>query len=77
MLGVMKMGLSFSEIVDRIQELDSDSKKELLGLLRAWLAEDRRQEIARNAQEARGEYAQRKLKSGDIDELMADLYAED
>ena len=67
---------SFSEIVDRIQKLDTDSKEELLGLLRAWLAEDRRQEIARNAREARGEYAQRKLKSGDIDDLMADLYAE-
>ena len=71
------MRASFSEIVDRIQELDTDSKEELLGLLRAWLAEDRRQEIARNARDARSEYAQGKLKSGDIDDLMADLYAED
>jgi hypothetical protein len=71
------MRASFSEIVDRIQELDSDSKEELLDLLRAWLAEDRRQEMARNAREARSEYAQGKLKTGGVDELMADLYAED
>ena len=75
--GVLDMPVSFAEIVDQIQELDSDSKQELIDLLRARLAEERRHEIARNARMARAEHAQGKLKSGGIEELMADLYAED
>lgn len=71
------MAMSFSEIVDQAHELDSASKEELIGLLRSWLAEDRRREIAHNAREARSEYAQGKLKSGNVDDLMADMYAKD
>ncbi len=71
------MPTPFSEIVDQIHELDNDSKEELLDLLRAWLAEDRRREIAHNAETARTEYAQGRLKTGSVNDLMTDLYAED
>ena len=41
------------------------------------LLEQRRENIADNARAARADYAQGKLKSGNLDDLMADLYTED
>ncbi len=71
------MQTSFADIVESIQNLDTEAKRELLDLIQTWLIEERRQEIARNADTARAEHAQGKLKSGSIDELMADLHGED
>ena len=45
-------------------------------LLQAWLVEERREEIRRNALEAERELDRGTLKSGTVDELMADLHAQ-
>ena len=71
------MGATFADIVEEIRALDPDSQAEILHLIEAWLAEGRRQEIAHNARQARDAYAAGTLKSGTLDDLMADLYAED
>lgn len=69
--------ITFSRIVDDVRRLDVESKHELLALLRKWLIEERREEIARNAELAASAHAQGQARSGNIDDLMADLYGED
>ncbi len=71
------MPTTFSEIVDHVRQLDPESKHELLRLLRQWVVEERREEILRHAEEAETEHAHGRAKTGSVDELIADLYAED
>jgi len=71
------MSTTFAAIVEEIRALDKESKEDLLELIRAWLIEERRGDILRNAEQAEAEHAQGQTKSGDVDALMADLHAED
>jgi len=71
------MPLSFAEVVESVHELDPESKRELLDLLRAWLIEERRAEILANARSAQAEYEQGLAKRGSLSDLMEDLYAAD
>lgn len=71
------MHTTFSDIVEQVRELDAESKTELLDLIRAWLIEERRDEIARNARLAEVECTRGDAKTGTVDDLMAGLYAED
>ena len=65
-----------STLVNQIQKLDHTAKEELYNLLRLWLIEERRNEIARNAKQALEDLKAGKCKSGTLDDLMEDLYAE-
>lgn len=71
------MQTTFSQIVEQVHQLDGKSKQDLVDLLRAWLVEERREEIFRNVQDAEREHALGRTRSGNLDDLMADLYAED
>ena len=68
------MPLSFAEVVESVHELDPESKRELLDLLRAWLIEERRAEILANAGSAQAEYEQGLAKRGSLADLMEGLY---
>jgi len=70
------MNASYADIVEQVHRLEPEAKEELIGLLRAWLVEERRDEILRNAQQADRDHAEGKTKNGSIGDLMADLYAE-
>ena len=69
--------LTYSELVDEVRHLDEESKQELADLIHAWLVEERREEILRNARRADEEIASGQAKRGGVDDLMADLNAED
>jgi len=71
------MSSTFAELVDEVQELDTDTKEELASLIKAWLIEERREGIVRNAMDTDRELQEGTSKSGGIDDLMADLDAED
>lgn len=71
------MHTSFSDIVEQVRDLDLEAKTELADLLRAWLIEERRGEIAKSARETDREHAEGRTKSGAVKDLIADLYAED
>ncbi|MCX7050046.1 MAG: hypothetical protein NTX50_31755 [Candidatus Sumerlaeota bacterium] len=71
------MAATFAEIVEEVHELDQDSKHELLDMLHAWLVDERREEIRLNAQHSKEEYEQGRAKSGNLDDMMKDLYGED
>ena len=70
------MPTTFAEIVDHVRQLDPEAKQELMGLLRQWLVQERRDEIRRRADEAESDHARGQTKRGNVEDLMADLYAE-
>lgn len=69
------MAFSFAEIVEEVQGLDQGSKYELMKLLQKWLIEERRNAIFQNAKEAEEELRLGQTKSGNVNDLMKDLYA--
>lgn len=68
---------TFADVVDRAQQLGTDAKEELVGLLKAWIVEERREEIARNLDLSLQEHAEGKTTGGSVDDLMKDMYAAD
>jgi hypothetical protein len=71
------MSTNFANVAEEARQLDTGSKEELVRLLRAWLVEERREEIRQNAVNAERELSLGKAKSGTVEDLMADLYAQD
>ena len=71
------MATTFSDVVDQVQRLDSESKHELLELIRRWLVDEGREEILQNARVAESAHARGEAKSGGVDDLLADLDGED
>jgi len=69
------MSTTFAEIVDQAHKLDKESKQELLDLLHAWLVEERREEIRRNADEADIELAQGQVRRGTVQDLIDEVSA--
>ena len=67
------MPQTFSGIADEIHRLNSASKQELMVLIRPWSIEARREEIAQNAELSEVELSNGDTKSGNVDELLADL----
>ena len=68
---------TFAQIADEIHGLDAESKRELAALIKSWLIEEHRGEIVESAEQSENEYQAGQTKSGNVDELMADLHAED
>jgi hypothetical protein len=71
------MNTNYADIVQQAYQLTPDAKAELMSLLQAWLIDERREEIARNVEKTLLDHANGETKNGGIDDLMADLYAED
>ena len=65
------------EVTDPKCCLDHESKHELAEILRQWLVEERRSEILQNARQAKEELRHGQTKSGSLDDMMKDIYAED
>lgn len=69
--------LVFDELLDTIAELPVERQETLIDLVRLRLREQRRNEIARNAAEARAQFAAGQLPRGTVDDLLAELSADD
>ena len=67
------MFTSFAKIAEQVYHLSIDEKEALLGLLHAWIIEQRREEFAKNAQHARTAHAEGSLKRGSLDDFMAEI----
>ena len=64
--------LTFGELLDTIAELPVEWQETLVDLVQLRLREQRRKEIARNAAEARAQFAAGQLPRGTVDDLLAD-----
>ena len=60
----------FSDVADAADRLTIEEQEELVELLRRRLAERRRVELVREAQEARAEVATGKARVASVDEIM-------
>jgi ribosomal protein S4 len=69
--------LTFDEILDTIERLPIEQQETLLDVLHNRLIELRREQIARNAAEARQLYHAGKLPTGTVDDLMVDLSSDE
>jgi hypothetical protein len=68
---------SFADIAKEAQNLNPEEKRDLMDLLHQWLIEERRDEIREQARQSRLALEQGKTRRGDLNDLLADLYAED
>jgi hypothetical protein len=64
--------LAFDELLDTIAELPVEPQETLVDLVRLRLREQRRKEFARNAAEARAQFAAGQLPRGTVGDLLAD-----
>jgi hypothetical protein len=74
---MMDARLSFDELLEKIDGLPIDQQETLVEVIQRRLIDLRRQQIAKNAAEARQLYFAGKLPKGTVEDLMADLDKED
>ena len=66
--------MTYANIVDEIQKLSLEDKKELEEMIHKMRIEERREEIYKNGEKSLKEYKSDKLKgSSSVNDLMADL----
>ena len=68
---------SLQEALDIVEALPLDRRWELVELIRRRLVETRRQEMARNAAEARAALAAGRLPRGTVDDFLADAQTDE
>jgi hypothetical protein len=68
---------TFADIMENVRVLDTEAKQDLLNTVRAWVIEERRDAMLRNAEETEKEVAEGVAKSGNLDDLRADLCSDD
>ena len=73
----METRLTFDALLDTIEQLPVEQQETLVEVIQRRLTELRRQQIARNAAEARQLYAAGRLPMGSVDDLMADSDQDD
>ena len=65
--------VTFREALELIESLPEEDRRDLLDIVRRRLVEERRAEIAKAIQAARGEWARGEVKSGTVDNLLREL----
>jgi hypothetical protein len=65
--------VTFSEALELIESLPEEERRDLLDIVRRRLVEERRAEIAKSIQAARGEWVRGEVKRGTVDDLLREL----
>ncbi|MDZ7760062.1 MAG: hypothetical protein U5L00_07395 [Desulfovermiculus sp.] len=63
----------FQAAIDAVEALPFEDRQDLLEILRARMAEDRREQIAANAAETLAAVRENRARLGDLEELKKDL----
>lgn len=69
--------LTFNEVLETIEALPPERQQVLVEIVRLRLGERRREEIRRNAEFAREQFAAGNLPCGTVEDLLGDLLTED
>ncbi len=64
---------SFSDVLEAVESLSSDEQEALVNMIGRRLAEQSRERLAQDIQEARAEFAEGKCKAVSVDGLMEEL----
>ena len=65
--------VTFSEALELIESLPEEDRRDLLDIVRRRLVGERRAEIAKSIQAARGEWVRGEVKRGTVDDLLREL----
>lgn len=69
----MSQTIQFGQILEMIDNLPMDEQDDLINIIRHRQIEKRREEIARNIDQARQDYQQGNVFRGDVDDIIAEL----
>lgn len=69
----MSQTIQFGQILEMIDNLPMDEQDDLINIIRHRQIEKRREEIARNIDQARQDYQQGKVFRGSVDDIIAEL----
>ncbi len=73
---IITQGTPFQKAIDAVESLPFDDREELLDIIKMRLAEQRRDEILANAQEAVQAVREKRAKFGTVEDLKKDLLGE-
>jgi hypothetical protein len=73
---IITQGTPFQKAIDAVESLPFDDREELLDIIKMRLAEQRRDEILANAQEAMQAVREKRAKFGTVEDLKKDLLGE-
>jgi len=69
----MSQAIQFGQILEMIDNLPMDEQDDLINIIRHRQIEKRREEIARNIDQARQDYQQGNVFRGNVDDIIAEL----
>ena len=70
---ISNQNTSFQKAIDAVESLPFDDREEVIEILRMRIAEQRRDEIAANAQEALRAVREKRAQLGTVEDLKKDL----
>ena len=65
--------VTFREALELIESLPEEDRRDLIDIVRRRLVEERRADIAKAIQAARGEWARGEVTGGTVDDLLSEL----
>ena len=65
--------VTFREALELIESLPEEERRDLLDIVRRRLGDERRAEISKAIQAARGEWVRGEVKGGTVDDLLREL----
>jgi len=65
--------VTFREALELIESLPEEERRDLIDIVKRRLIEERRNEIAKSIQAARGEFTRGEVKRGTVDDLFREL----
>lgn len=69
----MSQTIQFGQILEMIDHLPMDEQDDLINIIRHRQIEKRREEMARNIDQARQDYQQGNVFRGNVDDIIAEL----
>ena len=73
---IITQGTPFQKAIDAVESLPFDDREDVLDIIKMRLAEQRRDEILANAQEAVQAVREKRAKFGTVEDLKKDLLGE-
>jgi len=64
--------ITFNEALEIVESLPEGQRESLIEIVKNRLIEERRDRLAQNIKEARGEYARGDIRKGTVDDLMSE-----
>jgi hypothetical protein len=68
-----KQTITFQEAIDILESLPEYQQEDIINILQRRMIERRRESLVKNIRKAKEEYSRGEVKTGSVDDLMADI----